>query len=370
MKSKLVVLLLVAVFLFSGCIQQPENEKIKIGFIGPFTGYSAQFGDMMQNGLDFALKELPEETRNKIEIIKEDDMCNSKEALTAARKLIDIDQVKYVIGPLCNEATLSTEGLFEDNNVISITIGLPSNEIANMGSHHFSFSPEIEYLMETIAEKIIENGIKEVAVIHMNAPFESENYKHFVKHFEEKGGVIVADEAIVRGSTDFRTPVQKVKEVNPEALMLVAHTGELINILKQLKELGLNELPKFGIHAAEAPSVIREAADVAEDLIYPYPADKTEIESAREYAGKYKKMYNFDPDPYSSNVYDSLNILVKSIDQCGYENTACVQQKLASVKDYAGANGLLSVDERGVGTYKEIMLKTVKNGEFVSFEGG
>ena len=60
------------------------------------------------------------------------------------------DGVKYIIGPMCNEATLSTESLFEDNKVIALTIGVPSNNIANMGSYHFSFSPEIEYLMKKI----------------------------------------------------------------------------------------------------------------------------------------------------------------------------------------------------------------------------
>ncbi len=267
-----------------------------------------------------------------------------------------------------NEATLSTERLFEDNNVISLTLGLPSNDIANMGPYHFSFSPEIEYLMKTLAKKVLADNITKIAIIHMDAPFEYENYKHFVKYFEAGGGQIVADESIIRGSTDFRTPIQKVKYSNPQGLMIAAHTGELVSILKQLKELNLDKLPKYGIHAAEAPVIISQAADIAEGLIYPYPADKNQSNSAIEYARLYKERYNFDPDPYSSNVYDSLNILVNAIEQCGYENTACVQQKLATIKDYPGANGLLSVDERGVGMYKEIMLKTIKKGTFQKLE--
>ncbi len=58
-------------------------------------------------------------------------------------------------------------------------------------------------------------------------------------------------------------------------------------------------------------------------------------------------------------------ISIKAIKKCGYDNVDCVQKQFASIKDYSGANGLLSVDERGVGNYKEIMLKIVRNGKIV-----
>jgi len=357
-----VIILIAAIAIFSA----PKGEEtIKIGLMGPFSGYAAQFGGMIDNGLNLALSELPEETRSKIEIVKEDDMCDSTEALNAAQKLIQVDGLDYVIGQMCNEAVLSTESLFENNKVIALTIGLPSNSIANMGPYHFSFSPEIKYLMSAIAKKAKDGGVNKIAIVYMYAPFETENHNHFIKYFKEAGGIIVADESIERGTTDFRTPIQKVKNKNPDAIFIAAHTNELISILKQLKEAGIDDLPKYGIHAAEAPVILSDAADLAEGLIYPYPADKTQSQSAIDYAKKYEEKYHFAPDPYSSNTYDSLKILVSAIKDCGYNNKECVLEKLSSIKNYPGANGLLSVDARGVGTYKKIMLKTVKDGKFI-----
>lgn len=344
-----------------------HTEKIKVGFIGPFSGDSAVFGSMMQNGLDIALKDLPQSERDRIEIIKEDDQCQGAPGLTAATKLINIDKVKYVIGPLCNESSLSSEKLFEDNKVISLTIGLPSNDIANMGPYHFSFSPEIEYLMITIAQEMINKGHNKVAIIHMDAPFENENYKQFKKHYEGLGGQIVADESATYGTVDFRTQILKFKNANPDSLMLAAHTANLTNILKQLEVQGISTLPKYGIHAAETPDIIQNVANLAEGLVYPYPADRNEVASSKNYYDKYKAIYNFDADPYSSNVYDSLNILIDTVDKCGYNNISCVQNKFSNLKDYHGANGLLSVDNRGVGTYKSIMLKIIKNGKFEKY---
>ncbi len=365
MKRNIVIGVIIAIVVVLTVInQKPQaSSTIKIGVVGPFTGNSAVFGDFMQRGIDFALAGLSEEERARVQIIKEDDQCAGKNAISAVQKLIDFDKVNYVIGPLCNESSIATEKIFDDNKIISLTIGLPSNTIANMGPYHFSFSPEIEFLMKKINAEISRQKLGRIAIVHMNGPFEKENYIHFVKYYIQNGGLIVADESVVKGTIDFNSVIAKIKQANPDSLMIIAHTAELNNILKQLQVHGLGNLPKFGIHAAETPMLAKNI-ELAEGLIYGYPADKNEIESARIYAEMYRDKFNAEPDSSSVNTFDSLNILLEAIDKCGYDDKDCVRDYFAHLTDYQGANGSLSVDERGVGTYKEIMLKIVKDGRF------
>ena len=358
---KNIVFLVTILVLLAGCAPA-EKGPVKIGFVGPFSGGPAQFGEMMQHGLDAALQELPESERAKFVIIKEDDKGKAVDAVTAVKKLIEVDDVDFVIGPMMNEAVIATENLFEENKVIALTIGLPSNKIANMGAYHFSFSPEIEYLMETMAGKVFSLGFKRVAVIHMNAAFEKENDIHFVNHFKALGGEVVIDEAFDKGTADYRTGLAKIKQADPDALMIMAHTGELNNILQQVNELGMGNLPKFGIHAAETPMLLK-VGPIAEGFIYPYPADKQQSPASQRYAQRYVELFKTSPDPYSSNVYDSFKILVDALDKCNNDKE-CVRNRIAGLQNYEGANGVLTLDDRGVGTYKEIMLKTVRNGAF------
>jgi len=359
--SIVLVVILILVFVFSR--QSHQTATMKIGVVGPFTGNAAFFGDYIRRGLELAKNEIDPNTLAKLQIIQEDDRCYGKDSVTAVQKLITVDRVKYVIGPLCNEGSLATEKLFEDNKVLSLTIGLPSNEIANMGPYHFSFSPEIEYLMKAIAQEFKIRGLNKVAVIHTDSAFYDENYRHFKKYFTEGGGTIVSDQTVRAETIDFRDAILKMKQAKPDSLMLIAHTAELNNILKQINAQGMIKLPKFGIHSAET-GVLLEVKDLADGLIYPYPGDRSTIGSSRSYETDYQARYETSADPYSANVYDSLKILTAAINDCGYENTECVRQKLAALKDYSGANGSLSVDHRGVGTYKEIQLKMFYNGEF------
>jgi branched-chain amino acid transport system substrate-binding protein len=358
----LAIIVIVGVLVYFNNNSNNDSNVIKIGVVGPFSGPAASFGDYMQNGLNLALEGVPQSERSNYKIIKEDDKCNGSSGISAVQKLITVDKVNYIIGPMCNEASISTETLFEDNGVMSISIGLPSNRIANMGPNHFTFSPEIEYLMKDITSNMQSKNFKRVGIIHMQGAFEDENYKHFVKYFKDNGGTIVADEAVVKGLGDFKTSVLKIKESNPDSLMIVAHGGDFNNILKEMNVQGVNNLPKFGIHAIQGPITDYK---LAEGIIYAYPKDKLANDAGQDYALKYKNKYGVDADLTSANVYDAFNILKDSIAVCGYENKDCVRNKLASLNNYQGANGSLSVDSRGVGMYKELMLKAIKDGKFV-----
>lgn len=344
--------------------QKPQSSStIKIGVVGPFTGNSAVFGEFMQRGIDFALAGLSEEDRARVQIIKEDDQCSEKVAISAIKKLIGLDNVNYVIGPVCNAASLASESLFEENKVISLSVGLPSNKIANMGSYHFSFGPEIQFLMNKVTEEIHKKDFKRIAVIHMNGPFENENYNYFVKFAQEHDITIVADESAAKDTSDFSTLISKIRTSQPEAIMLIAHTAELNNILKQLHIQNLGGLPKFGIHAGESP-VLMEYIGLAEGMIYAYPSDELENESAKLFTEKYYATYHEKPHLVVPNAYDSFNVLFEAIQSCGYEYKDCVRDYIANLKNYEGANGVLSLDKRGVGQYRDLMLRIVRDGQF------
>jgi len=350
-----------------GIVEKPE--PIKIGFVGPFTGPASRFGQFMSNGLELALQELGSQEREHIQIIKEDDQASSKGGVNAVKKLIEVDQVNYVIGPLNNASTVATEQLFEDNQIISLTTGLPNEQIANMGDFHFSFLPEIGLLKKHLTRYIInEKNINKLAVIYLNDEFGEELRSKFHKFYTEAGGQIVAEESFVKGSADVKTQLEKIKQTNPEAIFIAAYSNDLIAILKELEELGLGDLPKFGSHAVESPDIIQNVPDLAAGIIYPQPRSGGELfQSTRDYIKRHEIEFGYYPDPYSAAVYDSFNILYAAIKECGYENKDCVRRQLSSVKSYKGANGMLTVDKRGVASFDQVRLRTVRDGEFVDF---
>jgi branched-chain amino acid transport system substrate-binding protein len=375
MKKFLMITVLAMSLLVTGCgevnnnnqTNQTGNQKIKIGLVGPFSGPVVSFGQFMNNGLELALNDLPAEERQKIEIIKEDDKADGKTAVAGVQKLIEIDRVNYIIGPLNNNTVIATEKIFDENKIISLITGLPNEQIANMGEYHFSFLLEIGLLKKHLAEYIKqERKIETIGIIYLNDSFGEEIRNKFKQYYKSLGGVIVSEESFEKGSGDVKTQLTKIKASKPQGVFIAAYGNDLIAILKELKELNLENLPKFGIHSFESPDVLKQVADLAEGVVYPYPraTGKNRPATVEEYIQKHQDKFGYYPDVYSTGVYDSFNLLYGAIKICGYENKECVREKLASVKDYAGASGLLTVDERGVAIFDEAGLRTVRGGKF------
>ncbi|MDQ5968882.1 MAG: branched-chain amino acid transport system substrate-binding protein [Patescibacteria group bacterium] len=341
-----------------------STQPIRIGVVGPFAGPSAAFGEFINRGIELAMADLPVEIRNRIVLVKEDDKCTGPDAISAVNKLIQLEKVKYMIGPLCTTAVVATEKLYEDNGVITLTAGVPSEQIANMGENHFTFSPEIKYMMEALSGYVRQNNFSRIGIIYVKDAFGEENYNKFKGNFESNGGTVVAAEGVEKGSMDLRTQILKVKAANPDSIFIALTGGSIVAALKEIETQGLGNVPKFAIHGFQTVDVLNGAKNEAEGVIYPYPSSNVSTKKIEDYAVKYFNKYAQPVELYSSNVYDSFNVLVNAIVKCGYDDNKCVQKNIKDTKNYDGVNGTVSLDTRGVATFQQILLKTVKDGKF------
>ncbi len=368
MNKKYIWILVVVVVLVLGYTvvknQSASNEKIKIGVIGPFSGASANYGEFMNRGLELALADMDQKTRDRIELVREDDKCTGPDAVSALNKLIQIGGVKYTIGPLCNASTVAVEKVYDDNNVVSFTSGVPSKQIADMGPNHFTLLPEIEYLMKALSGYMRQNNFAKPGILYVTDAFGQENYDKFKVNFESAGGSIAVAEGVEKGAMDLRTQILKIRDANPDSIVIMLTGGSVVSALKELDRQGLGGLPKFAVHAFQNPDVLKGAAKEAEGIIYPYPASNVSTAKSVAYVKNYSAKYNQSAELYSTNVYDSLTLLVSAIEKCGYKNVKCVEEKVSATKDYEGASGLLSLDSRGIAVFQQTLMKTVRNGQF------
>jgi ABC-type branched-subunit amino acid transport system substrate-binding protein len=106
------VLCLFCTLLFVGCTQKPvkqsptpssvennEPQVVKIGVIAPLSGPAASIGKDAVSTFTFATKQFnSSQKKYTIELIIEDGKCNGKDASSAAQKLVNIDNVKIILG--------------------------------------------------------------------------------------------------------------------------------------------------------------------------------------------------------------------------------------------------------------------------------
>lgn len=370
MKEKITAIgitLMIAI-LTSGCMQEPQQEEtVKIGAILPLTGNQSYFGQYYSRGLDIAAEEINNAggiNGKKLKIVYEDCQADTKQAISAYQKLSSAEDIK-IYATTFSGVTLGLAPLAERNKHILFNLNSAAPSISKAGDYVFrnNIYPPTE--IETLANFIYGKGYRKIALFMFNNDAGVEYKKLFSEKFVGKGGEILVSESFENGSIDFRAQLAKIKEQNPEAIVVFAYPNELGLIFRQAKELGLN-IQFFSFYNVEDPKLIEVAGNLADGLIYTHCFVES---SAAQFGKELENRYGTSAGLfYSATAYDTVKILAEAIKKCKEENTGCIRDELYKVKDYPGVSGQTSINADG-DTQKATILKTIKNKEFVLYEG-
>lgn len=365
-----IIVVIIGVIWYVASRKPAEEEAIKIGAILPLTGKAASYGESAKVALDLALEEINKQggiNGRNIELIYEDSQGQSQMGVSAANKLITLDKINIILGPVMSSVTLAVAPIVEENKVILVTIS-SAPDITYAGDYVFRNREKTTQQSEKMADFIFNTlGIKEIATLFMNDDTGKAHHSTLVENFEKLGGEVLISETYNPGAVDFRTQLTKIKAVNPEVIHLASKPKDVGMILKQAKELAI-EAQFVGTSGSEGEEVIELAGEAAEGLVYSVPSGDITKPGVAEFYEKYREKHEKGYVEVGALFYDSLKIITMLMKEC--ENpldTNCLKEKLYQVKDYQGASGKTSFDEYGDAT-KTVILKTIKNGQFVPYE--
>ena len=370
------ILVLFVLVLLTGCSIQtrdttaPANAKetIKIGVVLPLTGPSSDGGNYVKNGLLLAQDELnkDQDLAYRYELLFQDSMYDPKTAVSAFRKLVDIDKVKYAIGAQGSSETLAITPIAEENKVILITPGSQSDKISQAGDYIFrtqvNTAQESPFLAEHIFKAL---GNEPLGLLLLNTDYGESMIQNFNPKFESLGGKI-ANAGVERfepKDIDYRTQLTKLKGKGVKHILIGGTRQNGGHIIKQAKELGM-DVRFFATSPIEGKELLEIAQEAAEGLEYAYPYDpEGSRKEEKEFREKYQATYGSENEMLSANGYDTLKILSRCIEQEKHD-VEKVKTCLYNTKDYAGASGVFSLDQNG-DAVKHLIIKTVKDRTFI-----
>jgi branched-chain amino acid transport system substrate-binding protein len=229
--------------------------------------------------------------------------------------------------------------------------------------------PSATFYTAKSAEILRKIGISTAAIIYVNNEFGVALRDSFLSDFESRGGKIVASEAYKQGENDFRTQLTKIKINNPE-IVFIAGYQDTIDVIKQMKELGINAKVLAG-PPFESKITIEKLGELAEGVLYPYHfVAGSNNPKAKQYEESYLKKYGIPTGGFAPLMYDGTYIIANALKTCYKENekinTDCVKDQLYKT-EYDGVIGKVTFDKNG-DPIIPIVMKTVRNGQFVPYE--
>lgn len=306
---------------------ETSEEPFVIGVIDSLTGVGESYGIPISQSKLLAAEEINAAggiNGRKLELIVEDSKCSAQDAITAYKKLTDVDGVKIILGATCSGGTLGIAPLAEKDEVVLFSASSTSPDISASGDYIFRTAMNSGLLGVDLANTLWAEGNRRIATITESTDYVEGVRRTAVARFEELGGAVVASERYSSDVIDFRSNLTKLLEENPDALLL-ASQGELSGgtIIKQTRELGY-EGPIYTEVVPTAPEALGIAGDAATGVKAVVPDPDLSTNVGKEFLANYKARYDGTaPWPwFQGSAYDDVYIAAECLRQTGDDQDA------------------------------------------------
>jgi len=351
--------------LISGC-KKKEPEVIKIGAILPLTGSGALWGNNTRKGAELAVEEINKAggiNNKKLILISEDSKGEAKEGVTVIQKLINVDKVNAIIDDAVSSVALAIVPIITEKKMPTISTGSTNPKLSGSSPYFFRlWNSDVEEAV--ISAKFIasEKKLNKGVILYIRNEYGDGLQVAFEKEFNKYGGKILGKESFEPGAASFREQLLKLKVLNPQFVYLVGYPVEIPRVLIEIKKQKINA-QIVTTAAIEDKSVIEQAKEAAEGVIYPYPKPaQTKITESFKQA--YKQKYSEEPGSPAAEAYDAVVIFAEAFKKVGTD-TQKVRDYISSIR-HEGASGEITFDGNG-DVHKPMELKIIKNGKFAMY---
>lgn len=213
----------------SAAAQQPE---VRIGWMGAITGPIAQLVPPILRSSQMAVEQINAQGGilggRRLALVSADGQCNAQGGTDAVNKLVNVDQVVAIVGGLCSGETIAgANAQAIPNGVVMVSPASTSPLITGLQDRDLIYRivPSDAYQGQVMARMVWNQGLRRVAVTHVNNDYGRGLGGSFRDAFTAIGGTVTAFAAHEDQRASYRTELATLARGNPEALVTIAYGG-------------------------------------------------------------------------------------------------------------------------------------------------
>ncbi|TWH64382.1 amino acid/amide ABC transporter substrate-binding protein, HAAT family (TC 3.A.1.4.-) [Azomonas agilis] len=287
---------------------------IVIGVAGPHTGPSAAIGEQYWRGASLAAEDINAAggiNGEKIKLVKGDDACEPKQAVTVANRLVDQEEVVGVIGHYCSSSTIPASEVYEDAGVLTITPGSTNPLVTERKLEiMFRLCGRDDQQGQVAADYIIDRlKATKVAIIHDKDTYGQGLADAAKARLNQRGVTEVLYEGLTRGEKDFNALVTKLRNLKTEVVYFGGLHPEAGPLVRQMREQGLNAnfISGDGI-VTDAFVTTAGGPQFAKGVLMTFGADPRVIPEGKAVVERLRAT-GYEPEGYTLYSYAALQVM-------------------------------------------------------------
>ena len=366
--------LLGAALLLASHQVRAQGDPVVVGVSGPLTGQYAQYGADWRKGFDLALSEINASggiDGRKLTYRFEDSQSDPRQAVAIAQKFAADPAVVVELGDFSSAASMAASPIYQRNRLVQFGFTNSHPDFTKGGDYMWSNAPNQADDMPVLAEYATSKlGLRRLAVAYINSDWGRTSKDLFAPAATAKGATIVATESYLPNDQDFRSLLIRLRDANPDALVLISYYPDGAMLVRQARDVGLH-VPVVAAGSVYSPKFLELAGDAAEGVYTNtnfFPNDpRPEVQ---RFVMDFRTAQGGTPGFYVARAYDAMILVATVMRQYG-ATRAGVHDGLKEVRNVPSVLfGKVQFDPetRRVRHPASIDL-VVKNGAFALWDG-
>ena len=308
-------LLAVATALALGGIAAPAQaqQKLKVGFMLPYTGTYAALGTAIENGFRLYVEEKGGKLGGRdLEFYKVDDESEPSKGADNVNKLIKRDQVDVLVGTVHSGVAMAMAKAAKDNNTLLIVPNAGADAVTgpmcapNIVRSSFS-NWQPGYSTGVVAAQ---KGYKRAMTITWNYAAGSETVKGFREAFEKGGGQVIKDLNLPFPNVEFQALLTEIAAQKPDVVFAFFAGGGAVKFVKDYDAAGLKKtIPLFGSGFLTDGTLQAQGPSAQGLFTTLHYADSLDIPKNNTFRKSFALTYKQNADVYAVQGYDAAQLL-------------------------------------------------------------
>lgn len=290
-----------------------QGAPIRLGTLTPLTGAGGPYGPVMANCVRTVINEVNGAggvLGRQVQLVSEDDQTNPEAGVRAARKLIDVDRVAAIMGTWASSVTTAVAPLCWEGRVFLATVS---------GADSITALPHNGWLVRTqpnttlqgrkFGEYALELGARRLFFMAPQTPFTQSQFTNMKAALERGGGVA---ELLVYDANKpaLRTEVDQALRFRPDIIVMGGYTPDTTVLLRDIFRAGYAGRKLAFAYSVNQQMISTLPQEVTEGIhtLAPSPA-----EGSGGFARVKRIVGNDNPDPYTCQVYDHVNLVLMAM---------------------------------------------------------
>jgi branched-chain amino acid transport system substrate-binding protein len=361
-------------------------EVITLGSAISITGKYSQEGKNAKDGYDFAVKKINDGGGVKVagksyrlEVKYYDDESTPARTAQLLERLINQDDIKYVLGPYGSGPTKAAAPVTEKYKIPMVEAEGASRSLFTQGYKYLfaALSTSEQYLSPVIdlAAELAQKAGKDPKTLRVGMAFENDPFSldvragvmDRIKHF---GMQVVVDDKMPRDLSDISATLTKVKALKPDILLFSGHTKGATTAARQMSEMGVSASIVAATHC-ESADLVSKFGKSAEGILCPTQWAETLkykdslFGSAMDYNNAFLKAHpEYKEVPYQvAQASAAVQIWADAFRRAGTLDKDKLRDALAAT-DLATFYGQIRFAPDGRNIAKPMVLRQIQDGEY------